>query len=237
MSPTLASHYDMTQTTTDDKKTPAALTRAGNNDILIAEDDRTSRRMLESILVDWGFNVTAACDGEEAWHILQQPEAPRLAIIDWLMPKMDGLEVCRQARTLERTPPYLILLTVKTNREDIVTGLRAGADDYITKPFDLAELAARLQVGRRILDLQGNLTARIRELEQALSEVKQLQGLLPICMYCKKIRNDQNYWEQVEIYVSERSHASFTHGICPACMETVVQPHLDALGFPPPPKG
>src|SRR5436309_1868201 len=110
-----------------------------SNKILIAEDDRISRRMLENILLDWGFEVVTACDGMEALQILHGKSAPQLAIIDWLMPRMDGLAVCSQARSLANQDPlYLILLTSKTNREDIVTGLRAGADDYITKPFDLA---------------------------------------------------------------------------------------------------
>jgi len=198
--------------------------------ILIAEDDRVSRRMLQSILTDWGFNVVLACDGSEAWQILQEKTPPRLAIIDWLMPKMDGLEVCRQARMLATQEPlYLILLTIKTNREDIVAGLRAGADDYITKPFDLAELEARLQVGERILGLQTNLAARVREVEAALSQVKQIEGLLPICMYCKKIRDDKNYWQQVETYVEAHSRANFSHGICPPCYASIVQPEVDAF--------
>ena len=205
-------------------KGPSAL-----NKILVAEDDRVSRRMLQGILTDWGFNVVPVCDGAEAWRILQENDAPRLAIVDWLMPKMDGLEVCRHARTLANQDPlYLILLTIKTNREDIVAGLRAGADDYITKPFDLAELEARLQVGKRILELQSNLAARVREVEAALSQVKEIEGLLPICVYCKKIRDDKNYWQQVETYVEAHSKANFSHGICPPCYESIVQPQIDA---------
>jgi sigma-B regulation protein RsbU (phosphoserine phosphatase) len=200
-------------------------------EILIADDDRTSRRMLESILTDWGFNVTSACDGAEAWQMLQQPNAPRLAIIDWLMPNMDGLEVCRQARAQPQTTPlYLILLTVKTNREDIVTGLRSGADDYITKPFDLGELEARLQVGQRILTLQSTLSARVRQLERAMSQVKEMVGLLPMCMYCKNVRNDQDYWEQVENYIMANSKALCSHGICPSCFEKFVKPDLKSMG-------
>src|SRR5439155_4831059 len=105
----------------------------------------------------------------------------------------------------------------------IVTGLQAGADDYITKPFDRGELQARLQVGRRIVELQKGLADRVRELEAALSRVRQLQGLLPICAWCKKIRDDQNYWHQVETYIGSHSDARFSHGICPDCLKTVME--------------
>jgi sigma-B regulation protein RsbU (phosphoserine phosphatase) len=212
-------------------KTPAPIVRGECNRILIAEDDRISRRMLGNILGDWGFDVVAACDGLEAWQILQSKDAPRLAILDWLMPGMDGLEICRQARALAKHDPlYLILLTVKTKTEDIVTGLRSGADDYMTKPFDLAELEARLQVAKRILNLQSDLAVRVSQLEAAISQVQELEGLLPICMYCKKIRNDKNSWEQMESYISAHSKANFSHGLCPSCFEKVMLPLLEADG-------
>jgi DNA-binding response OmpR family regulator len=120
-------------------------------------------------------------------------------------------------------------LTARANTEDLVAGFEAGADEYIVKPFDLAELRVRLQAGARIVELQQKLEERVRDLESALSRVKQLQGLLPICAYCKRIRNDQNYWQQVEAYVSQRSEAEFSHSICPDCYESVVKPELTAL--------
>jgi DNA-binding response OmpR family regulator len=111
----------------------------------------------------------------------------------------------------------------------VVAGLQAGGDDYVTKPFDREELHARVKVGLRILQLQMNLADRVRELEEALASVKQLQGLLPICSYCKKIRDDQNYWQQVEGYISEHSGAVFSHGICPECYDKFVRPELKKL--------
>jgi DNA-binding response OmpR family regulator len=198
--------------------------------ILIAEDDVVSRRLLQATLLKWHYEVVVTCDGTTAWDILQRPDAPPLAILDWMMPGMDGTEVCRRARHASlSTPPYLILLTAKGRREDIVTGLRSGADDYVMKPFDREELRARVQVGIRILELQHSLADRVKALEEALARVKLLQGLLPICSYCKKIRDDQNYWQQVENYISQHSEAQFSHSICPDCYERRVKPELDQL--------
>jgi DNA-binding response OmpR family regulator len=195
--------------------------------ILIAEDDLVSRRALEATLIKWGFKVRAVADGAAAWEALQEDRAPKLAILDWMMPKMDGLELCRQARAEPRSEmTYLILLTAKGTKEDLVAGLEAGADDYLIKPFNREELKARVQVGMRVVNLQTRLAERVRELEAALSRVKQLQGLLPICSYCKKIRDDQNYWRQIDTYFADHSDAQFSHGICPTCYETVVQPEL-----------
>lgn len=164
--------------------------------ILIAEDDAVSRRRLEATLQKWGYEVLAVEDGLAAWEVLQSEMPPPLAILDWMMPGMDGIEVCRKVR--ERSPSrplYIIVLTARGSREDVVAGLQAGGDDYVTKPFDREELHARVKVGLRVLQLQMNLAARVRELEEALARVKQLQGLLPICSYCKRIRADQNYWQ------------------------------------------
>lgn len=198
--------------------------------ILIAEDDPVSRRLLESSLVSWGYQVLTASNGIEAWHMLQRSSEPSMAILDWMMPHMDGLEVCRKIRaTPHLKHMYILLLTAKSLREHVVAGLQAGADDYVTKPFDRAELRARVQVGARIVILQRQLTNRIRELEEALSQVKQLQGLLPICSYCKKIRDDQNYWQQVEEYISKHSRAQFSHSICPDCYLHHIKPKLDKL--------
>jgi sigma-B regulation protein RsbU (phosphoserine phosphatase) len=196
--------------------------------VLIAEDDPVSRRMLEATLRNFGYEVVLATDGAQAWAVLQLEDAPPLAILDWMMPEIDGVEVCRRVRNLPTvTPPYLMLLTAKNEKSDLVFGLNAGANDYLTKPFDRSELRARIQVGTHVLELQKALAGRVRELEDALWQVKQLQGLLPICSYCKKIRDEQNYWQRVESYLSEHADVVFSHGICPDCYRTVVQPQLD----------
>jgi len=197
--------------------------------VLVAEDNPTTRLLLEMTLADWGFEVIPTTHGAEAWSELQGDDSPELVLLDWKMPQMDGIEVCRRARELRSTHTnYIILLTARGSTDDIVAGLEAGADDYITKPFEPAELRARLQVGVRIIELQRKLEHQVRELASALSRVKQLHGLLPICAYCKKIRDDHNYWQQVEAYISSHTEAQFSHGVCPDCFERIVKPELDA---------
>jgi CheY-like chemotaxis protein len=189
---------------------------------------------LSRTLARWNYSVTAVNDGAEAWRVLQEGAAePTLAILDRMMPNMDGAEVCRRVRAeLPLANMYLILLTSLDERRDVVAGLEAGADDYVVKPFDPDELRARVQVGVRVLSLQERLADRVAELQAALSNVKQLQGLLPICSYCKRIRGDDQYWTQVESYIAEHSGAQFSHGICPACYATLEQ-QLESYGKGP----
>jgi len=188
--------------------------------VLIAEDDPVSRRLLQAALIKWGYDVTVTTNGREAWQALQSPDAPSLLILDWLMPEMDGTEVCRELRqSAAHKSAYVILLTSRGSKEDIINGLEAGADDYVTKPFDPGELRARVQVGSRVVLLQTTLADRVCELEEAISSVKTLQGLLPICCYCKKIRDDGNYWHRVESYIAGHANVRFSHGICPDCSE------------------
>jgi phosphoserine phosphatase RsbU/P len=198
--------------------------------ILIADDDSVCRSLLESVLLKWGYDVVVCADGPEALLTLQQEEPPDLAILDWMMPGMDGTTVCRSIRNLSPHPlPYLVLLTTRSGTDDVVEGLEAGADEYIVKPFDVSELRARVSAGARIVKLQAALTERVKDLEAALAQVKQLHGLLPICSYCKSIRDDQNYWEELEAYLCRHTEARFSHGICPSCYEKHVQPQLNEL--------
>lgn len=188
--------------------------------ILIAEDDATSRRILEAVLKKWGHDVIATSDGAEAWEVLSSPGSPRLAILDWMMPELDGVDLCRRLRGEEPNGgTYVILLTAKSEKGDIVEGLDAGADDFVAKPFDRDELRARVAVGCRIIDLQVALAERIEALEAAMAHIQTLQGILPICMHCRKIRTDTNAWEEIEEYVEVHSEAQFSHGVCPKCLE------------------
>ena len=192
---------------------------------LIADDDRATTEILSKTLQQWNIEVIVADDGNVAWDLLGGGDGPSLAILDWMMPGLDGPELCRRIRQDSLLAHmYLILLTGRDARSDLVTGLDAGADDYVVKPFDVEELRARVNVGIRVLTLQQRLAERVAELQSALSNVKQLSGLLPICSYCKRIRSDQNYWEQVDRYVAQHSDAEFSHGICPECFKTVIAP-------------
>jgi two-component system, cell cycle response regulator len=135
------------------------------NRILIAEDDPVSRRLLEAFLLKWEYQVVAAVDGLDALKILEGPDAPPLAVLDWMMPGLDGPEVCKRVREhLDRPYVYILLLTARSQKDDLLRGLESGADDYLTKPFDAQELRARLHVGRRILDLQNSLIVAREEL-------------------------------------------------------------------------
>lgn len=192
--------------------------------VLIADDNLPSRQHLQGLVATWGFDVVSAGDGEEAWQVLQASPPPQLAVLDWMMPKIEGLELCRRARSEARLQStYVIILTARDDPEDVLTGLEGGADDYLTKPVNFSELRARLNIGRRLVTLQSHLAERVHELEAAMSRIHHLQGLLPICSYCKKIRDDHNYWQQVDSYISAHSAIQFSHGICPECYANLVE--------------
>jgi sigma-B regulation protein RsbU (phosphoserine phosphatase) len=190
--------------------------------VLIAEDDITSRMILKAILTKWGYEVVETSDGDEAWQVLQREDAPRMAILDWIMPGISGDQLCRKVRELPTLlPVYIILLTVRRDKADVIAGLEAGANDYVRKPFDREELRARVKVGERVVTLEAALVERIKKLQDATTHIKKLQGILPICMYCHKIRTDKEGWERLEKYISEHSDAEFSHGMCPDCAEKV----------------
>ncbi|MCK4428132.1 MAG: response regulator [candidate division Zixibacteria bacterium] len=187
--------------------------------ILIAEDEKISRKILETTLTKAGHDVVAVEDGVKALESIRKV-MPDMLVTDWMMPDLDGLELCRRVRALDlSTYVYIILLTALTQKENIIEGLDAGADDYVTKPFERTELLARVRAGERVIQLERSLRQKNKELSEALAHVKQLKGLLPICMFCKKIRNDKNYWQQVEEYLAEHTEADFSHSICPECLE------------------
>lgn len=195
--------------------------------VLIAEDDAVTRRILEATLERLGLDVVTAHDGDAAWRALETlkgKNAPELAVLDWMMPGLEGIDICRRLRATRGFELlYIILLTSRGDKQDLAEGLAAGANDYIAKPFDPGELIARVRVGERMVKLQSSLAARVAELEEAIAHVQRLQGLLPICSHCKKVRNEANYWERVDSYLSSHSDLEFTHGICPDCSEEMMK--------------
>ena len=196
--------------------------------ILIAEDDVVTAHILQKLLRSWEYETVTVKDGTAALEMLQSDQAPQLALMDWMMPGKDGPEICRLVREAGSTT-YIILLTSRTERADVVAGLDAGADDYLVKPFDPEELRARVKAGIRILDLQQRLAGHVAELQQALANVRSLSGLLPICSYCKAIRDDSDYWHRVEEYVTEHADVKFSHGICPKCLDAAMRDADNAI--------
>jgi DNA-binding response OmpR family regulator len=177
--------------------------------ILIADDDSTSRIVLSATLKKLGHQVTVTRNGAEAWTTFETTEVP-LLISDMVMPDVHGLELCRRIRAANRPDyTYIILLTSVGGQSGHLVGMRAGADDFINKPLDEEQLVVRLVFAERILNLQ--------------SQIEQLSGLLPICCVCKKVRDDQNYWQQVKSYISKRTDARFSHGYCPDCFKNALQ--------------
>lgn len=182
--------------------------------ILAVEDDAVARAVLRQALRRLGHETIEAPDGEAAWELLQS-ETVRVVVSDWTMPRSDGLELCRRIRARTGSEYiYFILLTSRDATEENQTAAAdAGVDDFLTKPLDLAELWMRLRVAERIL--------------RYTTQVRQLEEMMPICSYCKKIRDDQNYWQQLEGYISERTGSDFSHSVCPDCYQNVVIPQLE----------
>ena len=177
--------------------------------ILIAEDDPVAAKILQRALENLGHEVVAAAHGDEAWAAFHR-EPVRLVVSDWFMPGLDGLALCQKIRTRPKTPyTYFILLTSQeTGAENYDLASSAGVDDFLTKPLDRPTIRMRLRVAERILTFT--------------TEIRQLKDMIPICAYCRKIRNDENYWQMVETYIQEQTGSNFTHGICPECHQKLL---------------
>jgi phosphoserine phosphatase RsbU/P len=186
--------------------------------ILIADDEPLSRSLTRATLATVSAVVECVADGNAAWDVLERRPEATLLVADCSMPGLDGIELCKRLRSADGFPPiYIIMVTCADETADVTAGFEAGADDYVIKPFNADELRARARVGLRMLALQQGIARRVAELEAALARVKILSGLLPMCCYCKKIRVDDSYWQQLEAYISDHSDATFSHGICPTC--------------------
>ena len=177
--------------------------------ILMAEDEPVASKVLQRALELLGHQVVTASNGLEAWEAFDR-EPVRLIVSDWLMPGLDGLGLCKKVRERKKTPyTYFILLTSQeTGPENYDLATEAGVDDFLTKPLDRATIRMRLRVAERILKFT--------------TEIRQLKDMIPICAYCRKIRNDDNYWQMVETYINKETGSNFTHGICPECSKALL---------------
>ncbi len=187
------------------------------NTVVLAVDDNTiNLSLLRSILEPQGYTAATALSAEEAFNFLEK-EKPELILLDVMMPAMDGFETAmkiKQSPGLKDIP--IIFLTARNETEDIVKGFDAGGVDYVTKPFNPPELLARIRTHI--------------ELKRAREEISTLHGLLPICARCKKIRDKAGNWQRIESYISQRSKAEFSHGLCPECMRTILSEELTDEG-------
>jgi sigma-B regulation protein RsbU (phosphoserine phosphatase) len=217
--------------------------------ILIADDDNLTRIALRKLLDKWGYEVVQAQDGREAWESLCEKDPPRIAILDWMMPGLEGVKICQQLKQEKDFPfIYTMLLSVRREKEDIVNALDSGAHDFLSKPVHAGELRSRIAVGVRLVEAEDDIRMKNKELagindqlnqtntelQRALKEIKTLQGIFPICMHCKKFKlenrdaTDPNSWVTMEEYIGNRTEAEFSHGICPICAEELYPGYFKA---------
>jgi sigma-B regulation protein RsbU (phosphoserine phosphatase) len=182
--------------------------------ILVAEDDVFSRSLLRATLEHLGHEPVVVADGQEAIETYRRIHFP-LVITDWVMPRVTGLELCHLIRAERRQDYTYIMLSVMEGTQSLIEGLTAGADDFITKPFNEAVLEARIIVSERIVSIQNVNRAFAR--------------LIPICSYCKKARNDSDYWQRLNEFLLEQPDLQLSHGICPDCYQSTVRPELDRI--------
>ncbi|MBF0527188.1 MAG: response regulator [Deltaproteobacteria bacterium] len=197
--------------------------------ILIVDDVPMNLQVLGNTLSQENYQIAVATNGRQALS-LTESVTPDLILLDVVMPEVDGFEVCRILKGDDRTKDIpIIFLTAKSESEDIVKGFELGAVDYLTKPFSTLELLARVRTHlelKKSKDMQNELIAQLKD---ALAQVKQLTGLIPICSHCKRIRDDAGYWQQVEAYIARYSAAQFSHSICPECLDTYYPEFADKI--------
>jgi len=190
--------------------------------VLVAEDDERSRTGLVRLLERDGYDVTVANDGQAAINILLAPNPPQIALLDWEMPRLDGIHVCWAVRSIPANPyTYIIMVTARAEPADALAAFSAGVDDFLSKPIDSLQLLARLRCGERVLGLEKRCAERIAELKSALGEVRKLRSLLPICKYCKKVRDDAGCWKVFDGYLRDEVGTDFSKVVCPDCMENI----------------
>lgn len=186
--------------------------------VLIAEDEYTTRLMVQVCLENWGYSVASVEDGLAAWEIMNRENPPEIAVLDWEMPGLNGLDLCKKIKAMERNcPAHVILLTGRDSKNDISQGFDAGADDYITKPFNDDELRARIRVAERIVTIQSSLNSSLEELKQALDMVEALDEPVPVCKSCQKIAAFDGSWRKPAELLQYPVDPQFIQLQCPDC--------------------
>ena len=192
--------------------------RDGYVKILIAEDEYTTRLMVQVCLENWGYSIEGVEDGSTAWDIITQKNPPQIAVLDWEMPGISGIELCKKIKRLERSSPiHVILLTARDSENDISKGFEAGADDYITKPFNDDELRARIRVAERIVTIQSSLNSSLEELREALDLVQSFEEPVAVCGRCQKIGAFDGAWRTPEKLLEYPVDPRFIQLDCPEC--------------------
>ncbi len=195
--------------------------RNEDNTILVVDDNPDNLRLLAGILSEHHYKIRLAPGGERALATIRK-EAPDLVLLDIMMPHMNGFEVCRQLKAAQETAGIpVIFISALDETIDKVKAFSTGGVDYITKPFKSEEVLARVKTHLALRRLQRSLEEKNEQLRRALDEIRILRGILPICSSCKKIRNEDGYWEQIEIYIRDRSEVDFSHGICEECARKI----------------
>lgn len=198
--------------------------------ILVADDEPIFRKLYASLLENLGHDVVIAESGDQAWSLLQRTDAPRFAVLDWMMPGLSGVDLCSRLRgTARHRLSYFIIVTANSGKDDLVAAMDAGASDFVTKPFAPSEFLARVTVGVRAMTLQDQLLERIVVLQAAVKEDFNAMPILPVCMYCKSVRDEKDLWHEREEFLVGTIAQKLSHGICPSCDEGIVAPMLEAL--------
>lgn len=194
---------------------------------LVAEDDASTRASLVHMLTKWGFEVIEATDGRSAWRAFGEDQIPQLVILDWEMPGLVGVEICRRIRSsFPDQGIHIIMLTSKTGTGECVEALNSGADDFVVKPLNVNEFQARVMVGKRITRGRETMMGRIRDLETALEALRGPLDQIVVCSYCRKTRNEKDKWESLENFLSRKLKVSFSHTVCPKCLPETVESEL-----------
>jgi DNA-binding response OmpR family regulator len=200
--------------------------------ILVAEDDPIGRQMVLASLEPLPIDVAVAGDGTDAWRQIQQ-QLPDLLLLDWRMPGPDGVEICRRLQTLpSHHRPWVILVTANGATADIVLAFAAGADDYVTKPYDVAELRARVRAGLRRVEREHSLVHESEFLYDALHHLRTGPDVVPICSVCRRVRDEQGEWQAPDSYLEAHAGIRFTHGLCPPCVRRALDEAIESREKP-----